>query len=96
MGLTMSMPDPLEQGVRRNSVPGVHAEFRVYRTSDGHLCKEGDPEAAFLAYAVGQLLPVGAEEQAYHRLAHPEAPDPEKMADPAANKMRTTTRNKGA
>lgn len=101
MGL--STPKPRE----RQSVPGVTAEFRVCRTSDGELCREDDPRAAFLAYPKGAVVPVGPEELAYHELAHPEEvsveeddpepePEPEKMADTPANKMASKPANKAA
>jgi hypothetical protein len=30
---------------------------RVYRTADGRLCEEDDPQVAFLAYVPGQEVP---------------------------------------
>lgn len=33
---------------------GAKADRRVYRTADGQLVGEGDPQAAFLAYPVGE------------------------------------------
>lgn len=106
MGL--STPKPAE----RQSVPGSTAEFRVFRTEDGELCREGDPRSAFLAYPLGAVIPVGKEEQAYYRLTHPE-PDsvpsedaddgeeededpPEKAAPAPPNKMASKPPNKAA
>jgi hypothetical protein len=95
MGL--STPRPAE----RQSLPGVTAAFRVYRTAGGELCREDDSRAAFLAYPEGTVIPVGTEEQAYYVLTHPEPvavlePDEPKLAPAPANKMvKTSTANKG-
>jgi hypothetical protein len=35
-------------------MPGATADRRVYRTADGRLVGEGDPQAAFLAYPAGE------------------------------------------
>jgi len=52
MGLQINRNDPVtkeREMAGRNKTSGV----RCYRTTDGDLVAEGDPRAAFLAYAVG-------------------------------------------
>lgn len=59
---------------------GVQAEVRVYRTVDGELVGEGDPKGAFLAYAVGQMVPAG-EVEAYNRVKGRTSTTAEKAQD---------------
>lgn len=67
---------------------GTRATFRVFKTSEGELCRQDDPDAAFLAYAVGDQVLI-QEESAYLALAR-------KMAESGTNKMTRQTANKGA
>lgn len=65
------------------------AAFRVFKDGEGRLCRENDPGASFLAYAVGDQI-LHQEEQDYLALAEP------KMATPVTTKMLKQTANKGA
>lgn len=61
----------------------MRAEQRICRTTDGRLVPEGDPDAAFLAYAVGDDI----SEADAERL---------KAADKPADKARKPQGNKSA
>lgn len=64
---------------------GAKADRRVYRTADGQLVGEGDPQAAFLAYPVGEDVADG-DVDAYRALVGDRAKAVAKPADKAARK----------
>jgi len=56
-------------------------EKRLYRTTDGKLVEEGDPDAAFLAYPAGAEL--SDEEARREGLLSEKKPPPKAAAKPA-------------
>lgn len=60
---------------------------RIYRTADGRLCSEGDPEAAFLVYPAGtELSDEEARRAGLLEEKKPAAKMADKLADKAADK----------
>lgn len=72
----------------------MKATQRLCRTADGRLVSETDPDAAFLAYAVGKELSA-ADEALLNSAPADEPPAGEAKAEPAApNKARKQAPNK--
>lgn len=63
------------------------ATERIYKTREGVICAEGDPEVAFLAYAVGDELSAD-DEAALKNVASSADKAAPKPADKAVRKPR--------
>lgn len=86
----------------RSEAPGlpepVLATHAIYRTAEGDLVHEGDPDAAELAYPVGAPV-ADADVDEYHDLGAPDGDDPEPEGatkPPAGAKRAGTSANKAA
>lgn len=100
--MALSTPRPLDpqaqaMGQDGRAIPGTAAAFRVCRTLSGALVREGHPDAAFLAYPQGELIPVH-DELEYRALLAPapvsEVDVPEKQGRRPADKMVRASANK--
>lgn len=66
----------------------MHAEQRIWRTIDGALVREGDSEAAFLAYGLGDEVENRDQARVRDLIAPKAAPAPEtKQAPRPRNKQ---------
>lgn len=70
----------------------VRAEQRLWRTSDGRLVVEGDPDSATLAYVTGD--DIAPADQAKVPGRNTERAEPPKAQQPPANKARGRTADK--
>ncbi len=69
----------------------MRADQRLWRTADGRLVADGDPDAATLAYAAGDEVAPADEAK-----LPGDQPDPAKAQRPAANKAAKRPADKGA
>lgn len=78
--------------LKDRKVDGRHyvVEERLYKTTDGRVVKDGDPDAAFVFLTPGKHIP-RKEAEALGLVTKPE---PKQAAKPAANKQASKARDK--